>query len=219
MIEGLIIWLDAEFITGLADGDKIATWPDRLGDYDATQVTDAKRPLYRPSVRAGRPALQFGGGQFMGIPQVLGNAAASALSIFVVALNTGSTGALVSTRVSTDGWTLRYNTTVQLAYFHVGKTPNITKTILNQTNILGFVRNGLDIYVLDQYNVGAPSWTTTSGFVVSGISQTLVGAEDNGTGSFLTGYIYELLVFGRAVNPIERDGIVNYLQSKYFTGV
>ena len=53
-IAGLLLWLDADAITGLGDGDPIATWADQSGNgNDALQVTAAKKPLYKTNVANG----------------------------------------------------------------------------------------------------------------------------------------------------------------------
>lgn len=59
-VPGLRLWLDAASITGLADGDPVAVWPDRSGaGADATQATAGKRPVWRATAESGRPAVEF----------------------------------------------------------------------------------------------------------------------------------------------------------------
>jgi len=56
------VWYDADQITGLSDGDAVATWPDigPNGD-DVTQGTPAARPLYKTSILNGKPVVRFDG--------------------------------------------------------------------------------------------------------------------------------------------------------------
>ncbi|HUP20382.1 MAG TPA: S8 family serine peptidase [Gemmatimonadota bacterium] len=59
-VPGLVLWLRADAITGLADGEPVATWPDGSGHCNhATQSADASRPRYRTGAVAGRPAVEF----------------------------------------------------------------------------------------------------------------------------------------------------------------
>lgn len=61
-LPGLVLWLQADAIVGLADGDPVATWTDRSGaGNDASQPVAGKRPTYRTGVANGGPALFFDG--------------------------------------------------------------------------------------------------------------------------------------------------------------
>lgn len=61
-ITGLQLWLDASQITGLNDGDAVATWPDLSGNArDYTQGTASKRPTYKTSIRGALPVVRFDG--------------------------------------------------------------------------------------------------------------------------------------------------------------
>jgi PKD repeat protein len=59
-IPNLILWLRADEIQGLADGQPVASWPDGsgLGNH-ATQSTASKRPIYRTNEINGMPAVFF----------------------------------------------------------------------------------------------------------------------------------------------------------------
>ena len=47
---GLALWLKADAITGLADGDPVASWADSSGNsHTATQATSGSRPTSAPS--------------------------------------------------------------------------------------------------------------------------------------------------------------------------
>jgi len=61
MLSGsLQVWLRADAITGLNDGDGVATWPDSSGNgRDFTQSTVGWRPLYKTAIRNGRPVVRF----------------------------------------------------------------------------------------------------------------------------------------------------------------
>jgi PKD repeat protein len=59
-VPDLYVWLKADAITGLSDGDRVATWPDASGNgIDATQSSNSKKPKYRTNQVNGLPALQF----------------------------------------------------------------------------------------------------------------------------------------------------------------
>lgn len=57
---GLHMRLRADEITGLSNGDPVATWPDISGNgRDATQATSGKRPTWQSAGVNGRPAVRF----------------------------------------------------------------------------------------------------------------------------------------------------------------
>src|SRR5689334_16189447 len=61
-IGGLVLWLAADRITGLADGAAIVTWTDLSGTgHDATQATGSKQPLYKTNILNGLPGALFDG--------------------------------------------------------------------------------------------------------------------------------------------------------------
>ena len=61
-IPGLKLWLDASQITGLNDGDAVATWSDVSGNgRDFTQATASYRPTYKTNIRGSLPVVRFDG--------------------------------------------------------------------------------------------------------------------------------------------------------------
>lgn len=61
-IPGLVLWLRGDGITGLSDGDPVATWSDESGEgNDAAQGTAAFRPLYKVAIQNGLAVVRFDG--------------------------------------------------------------------------------------------------------------------------------------------------------------
>jgi len=57
-IAGLQLWLDANQITGLNDGDAVATWSDASGNANhGTQSSASKRPTYQTNEQNGLPGV------------------------------------------------------------------------------------------------------------------------------------------------------------------
>lgn len=61
-IGGLQMWFAADRITGLVDGNAVATWSDLSGNgRDATQATEAAKPVYKVDIVNGKPVVRFDG--------------------------------------------------------------------------------------------------------------------------------------------------------------
>jgi hypothetical protein len=61
-IPDLAVWLDADRLNGLSDGDPVATWPDSSGNgNDFAQATSGFRPVYKTGIVCGKPVVRFDG--------------------------------------------------------------------------------------------------------------------------------------------------------------
>lgn len=52
---------DARFISGLANNATVGTWSSRTGTNDATQSTEANKPVYKTNQFNGNPVVEFDG--------------------------------------------------------------------------------------------------------------------------------------------------------------
>jgi hypothetical protein len=61
-LDNLALWLVAGRITGLNNGDPVATWPDISGNgRNAIQAAAGQRPLYMTGIANGLPVVRFDG--------------------------------------------------------------------------------------------------------------------------------------------------------------
>lgn len=59
-VSGMKLWLKADAITGLSNGDKVVQWPDSSGgNYHATNAIEYNQPTYVASGRSGKPTVRF----------------------------------------------------------------------------------------------------------------------------------------------------------------
>jgi hypothetical protein len=62
ILSGCQVWLTADKITDLVDGDVVGTWSDSSGQSnDFTQSTASKKPLYKTNIFKKKPAIKFDG--------------------------------------------------------------------------------------------------------------------------------------------------------------
>ena len=83
-IAGLTLWLKADSIVGLNDGDAVSTWSDSSGNgNDGTQAVGANRPTYQTNEVNNLPAVQFVKvpGQWLDFPSIT---AIAAWTVFLV---------------------------------------------------------------------------------------------------------------------------------------
>ncbi|MGH7571860.1 MAG: hypothetical protein ACREMK_08475 [Gemmatimonadota bacterium] len=59
---GYVAWFKGDGITGLNDGDPVATWDDSgTNNQDANQSTSSMRPVYKTNIVGGKPGVRFDG--------------------------------------------------------------------------------------------------------------------------------------------------------------
>jgi len=220
------LWLDAAD-AGTLWADTAATthatgltarWDDKSGNgRNATQATSGNRPTTGSVTVNSLNALDFDGSndRFGLSSYIPANASGSALTAFAVANSTANSNrAILNTRPTsaTQGWVLRTTTTTNLQYFHTGATPNPERTISTGVNLLGFVRNGLDVTLAD--NGSLSSAVTTSGFTAS-TQALIIGAESGGGFNYFDGPICEIILVESVLTTGERQIIEGYLAWKW----
>jgi len=224
VIGGLVLHLDADAITGLNDGDKVATWEDLSGEgNDATQATEANRPTYKTDILNGKPVVRFdGSGSYMIGPGSPFNV--DEISIFHVA---------VWDTTSRSGRTLltRDNGNRQFAIYHINNT-NIRFWAMVKGSWVG---SGYDTsfgpvvgrpYIIhgeknlnDQllYIDGVEKYTTAhSGALDSGGTIPLyIGHSPRYSPGYFSGDFAEILIYSRALSDSEREDVKQYLIGKW----
>ena len=229
-IAGLALWLKADAITGLSDGDAIGTWADSSGNgRNATQATAGAKPAYKTGIVNGQPVVRFDGGD------VLANALAQlplrTRSIFIVTQETGDaaySGILVlnpaagSDNSRTDGLTINVSDGAKQLRVE-GSTPSAYTLDLTAGGLLplGIYADIATAATGALYANGtlantSPLFTefdalSAGGYVLGG--RFLSGAVDAGY-RFL-GDIAEIIVYDSALSDSNRQAIEAYLSAKY----
>src|SRR5205085_3322175 len=127
-IPGLEVWLKADAITGLSDGDKIATWPDSSGNgHNGTQSTDANKMIYKTNIQNGLPVARLtnpSGAQWLDLGDL--SAVFPSAATLIVLYNPNNGGHVVygtgSGSGSNDIW---WNYSGTQAYFGPFRNPRV----------------------------------------------------------------------------------------------
>lgn len=209
-IAGCVLWLRADGITGLSDGDPVTTWADESGEgNDATQATTAKKPSYETGVLNGKPVVRFDGvdDELSGISV----AKSGAYSLFVVAKKVGAiTGGLLDFNRS-DNFGSYFESAGKFALNHRNTeaiyTPNVPETW----------------WLLSGKWDGAEIQARVNGSNGSAVTMASVLTDDPMTGRlgrlhdgyYLNGDIAEVLLYNSALNGANVSSVEGYLEDKY----
>lgn len=243
------VWFDASQITsssdpvlsGLSNGQTLPYWPDESGNArNATQPAGNRRPSYRTNVVNGLPAVRFNlngdigspdVNQFVAFPGALANTAASDLTLFVVANDSGTRSANPSSRAVTvntrtnssqaNGFFLGKGATpLTETYAHVGNaiTSGGSQQLLpfneDDFNLSTVRRDGLSSDLATFDDIGsANSSVTWTGFTPSALATTQIGTE--GGIHYFFGDIAEIIAFEGTLSATDYSSVVKYLGDKY----
>ncbi len=227
-LEGLLLWLKADAITGTQSGAALASWPDSSGHNRAAAQTDAARqPVWVADGLNGKPAVRFAGKQWLATPQDL--ALPHAHTIFVVACpeagdengvflwfeNDNGTPAPQDDKSGPACGSGRSGTSFRIRNYpgfqdHALNTgsPAVFSVVAGGEAVEGYV-SGMD----DQFQV-KNEWT---GAFDKGakVGRYKLGAHGLGGNQFLTGDLAEVLVYDRALSREERQAVEAYLGGKW----
>jgi serine protease len=201
-LPGLVLWLQADALTGLADGAPVATWPDRSGAGNhATQAVAAKRPTYRAGVANGLPAVLFDAADD-GLA-TLADPGAPVTIVLVYASRAGATGYVVN-----GGFSFFMGPYVGRYRNYTGKYATGPKVTAGRWLAQTLRQSaGLAQLFID----GAFSASTTR----SADPAPLKLAREGQYGSILDGWVAEVIVYDRALTDAELADVHAWVRSRY----
>ena len=228
-ISGLDLWLKADAITGLSDGDSVATWSDSsLEGNDFAQGTASKKPTYKTSIVNQKAVVRFDGGDLLTASNF---ASETAGTIFVV---------FQSTDVSADqvlfGTSDEALTTKRFDFGIRGASANLRVrqesadtaddlhggTIINDTWYVAMLSSSGTAYIIQRSGI-APSLTAVTGSNTgdwfgdtANRDNFSIGAiKTSAEGTFFGGDIAEIIVYTRDLSSDEKRNVAQYLSNKY----
>lgn len=213
-IAGLRIWQDAAQITGLNDGDTVATWSDVSGNgLDLTAPSVSARPIYKTAIFGSQPAVLFDGVDDQ--LQISSHTfSLTAGTIFAVYRATAGSYAVVRVNNDSDATYWRY------AVNGNGYWPLFRVTRL-ATYPAAMPGSGVGAYVVDV------STATQKEVWVNGVSKGTqastfqspdrvdMGGATGAGGPVMTGYVAEWGMYDSALSGANLTALQNYLAAKY----
>ncbi len=238
-IPNCILWLAADRITGLSDGDAVATWSDLSATSNhATQANAGNRPVYKTGIANGRPVVRFDGAN-SALDLTSEPALTTEATIFVVASQAAAaTGTLYSHSYKSGGLYPRYLLGYAAAQqLNVARTNDVgdafnfqeayggsgDDTVAASTFYVAMAVHtaGLaKLFALDGQEQ-AMTWTFNgSSKLITGLAgafhKATIGARWAAAyDGFLNGDIAEVIIYNRKLNYGERARVLRYLKRKY----
>lgn len=216
---GLVQWLKADAITGLADNDPISTWPDSSGTGRNATATATERATYQTNEKNGLPIVRFDGtndyfemGDF---------SALTSGEIFIV-IKIANDPPAVDTKTGLMCFQIadassHYNYSGdQVIYEAWGST--LRKTVGNPTPAL----NAWRIYSIHSaasdyaaYLDGTSIFSTGTN-TVNFQNNTEFGRSNYGTGGYyLDGDVGEIIIYNHKLSAAVRANVIKYLYAKW----
>ncbi len=227
-LEDCILWVDASDIDGGGDGavgdptngQTVATWDDRsAGDHDATQDTEASKPVVLAGAVNGQTALRFDGGDdYLTVADESNFDQLKYLTVVVVGQARSGIGGwepFVSKRGEGQGWQMRRQGGNNYATFTVRGTsgaddPAGSTAIVDHWRLyIGtydgakrklWVDGNLEIDLADTGNISDTG------------DSVMIGGRYNARSDV---DIAEVAMFSRALNDVELNRLGYYLSQKY----
>lgn len=214
-ITGLQLWLDANAIVGLVDGDPVSTWDDESGNgNDATQGTAANQPVYKTNIVNGLPVVRFDN---TNDGMVTGYTASNPYTLMYVGnfnnadANRRALQGVVQNRLLgpfSGRWQLYTGT-----FFPLGSPlPNANFVVHGAAQdgvVVGyFLYEGVGAFPLSGLQMGSFAGAP------SAMGQVALGAS-GGTAEPFGGDMAEVVGYNRMLTDAEAKGLIQYFINKY----
>jgi hypothetical protein len=218
----LVLWLKADAITSLSDGDPVETWPDSSGlSHNAGQGNSSQRPLYKTGILNGNPTVRFDGTDD---EMIVGSDIISSSNprVILVVFNHDSSVSGFSHFLCGRGEGYGDN----LAWFALWCTNGSDPGICVWSDDLVGPANSSDFRTAMAKYDGTDTTLEVNGSVIATKTQSLstgygwnhqfrIGAGPSWTNSYLKGDIAEIIVYD-AVDEDDIADVYTYLNAKYF---
>ena len=212
-IASLEVWLKADAIEGLNDGDDVATWADSSGNgNDATEATN--KPTYETAEINGLPVIRFNGTNDEISTAAFGTALTQPNTIFVVYKDPSGTGSeyVYDGVLSTNrhGLLLDGTTPSREVTPYAGASPAGHTTEQNVWHISTIVYSSTSS---DVYEDGTAEQTGIDTGTHT-LSALMIGSDWN-TYFYFGGDIAEILVYDAELSSADITQVEYYLANKY----
>ena len=218
-IQNMKLWLKADAITGLADGDLVETWVDSSpNSRTVNQTTEALRPIYKTNAINGLPVVRFDGTRWMTSNLPNGTGFYPSVTIFLL-FRTAVDGTNMDIIGSNSGYSL-FVRKADTNKMYAGKVNHVGLLSSNGTVMAGQVKcvtlnlksdaTRLGIFKIDRVLDNS----VVTGNYPAGSGNLQVGTEASGN-YLLTGDIGEIIIYTTILTTDEMLNVETYLMNKW----
>jgi hypothetical protein len=197
---GTTLWLKADAIVGLVDGDAVATWIDSGGANNCTQVVVVSQPVYKTGILNALPVVRFTGAFHDMNEPSLAHRTVLAVASFSAAGFTEYHGLI--------GGAVHIVTGVP-ATTNLAKGLDAVTAAYKDGTAIPFVGGGYDWAPL------SGSYWLLSWILTATVTQAGLIGRTSGGGRYWTGDIAEMLVYNSALSDADRQKVEGYLAWKW----
>lgn len=208
----------ADQITGLSNGDPVASWPDASGyGNDATQSFVPSQPAWTASAINSQPAVYFAGDPRNLVSSTASSSAAQQTLVAVLRTDTISADHTIRAATGNGGLQVRLNSTgnIQLLKQGVALLAASSGTVSNATDTVVTVTfdqaAGIYAITINGASAGSGSVSTT---LTPGLG-TVIGKHPDVGNETLDGSIAELLTWPRVLTGPELATVHTYTTARY----
>lgn len=208
-IAGLVWWVDAASITGLVDGDPVATWTDKSASLANVTAAAAARPTYKTNILNSKPVVRFNGSaNVMATANSSAPASAQPTSMFIVG-NFNATNDVMIDAVTNLTHQIDRPTTPGAYRMYAGASLQDTNDD-SSTHVFLFNFNGATS------KIWVDGVLTTTGNAGAGaLAGVTLGNRGGGGPYFLDGDLAEICIYNSTLSQINRDLVVDYLAARW----
>lgn len=219
-ISGLEIWLKADSIIDLNDGDVITTWNDSsTNGNNVTQSNSSLKPTYKINTLNGKPVVRFSTDKLVASSQVFNQNQPS--TIFAVLRTNAINRMIPFGNASPEGlngfWPDFYHPNSNLQTVISPETyPSTGSVSSNSWNYYSFIiNNTLQV----TYKNGSTFGSSSINIANQGLSASpfVVGSYSSGASNlYFDGDIAEIIIYNQTLTNEDRLLVEEYLNNKYF---
>ena len=214
-VSGLKLWLKADAIVGLSDGDPVTTWADSSGEgRDAAQATASKKPTYQTAELNGKPVVRFDGVDDVLTFSIVALTDFSLFCVFYIPTVADYAGPIDWREFGISGFKLISNVNTDWRPL-LSKYDGAAETS-NQMGPTAYP---------PPYGFAIESWLSTPAYYENGSLQA-ISAGSAGWGNaggaiayssfdYMAGDIAEIIVYDTALSAGNRVSVEDYLNNKY----
>jgi hypothetical protein len=219
-----VLWLEADAITSLADGNDITTWTDGSGNTnDVSQPNASFKPIYKTNILNGFPAVRFNKTNGRIRKNGFTTFPTTAITEIYVNINSESSDGILSyaTGANNNDFLLfnsnnlriyRASNVVSGLSFNDNNFHIVNASWRSSDGSAEIWKDGIQAYTTTGHQTGT-SITTGGCFAIAGEQDAVDGIYQSSQAHF--GDFTEVMVFNTYLNTAQHIIVTNYLAAKY----